>query len=348
MDERAVHSCDERGGAPSAGRAILRRPLADRRNRRRENERAQADTISGGVAIRHRLRAAGDRSIFCGGRGERAADVWRGRRESDDGAFEKHHRPERQGSLSAVAPDAHRHGSWAGARARPSMYSLIRNLLFLLDAESAHDFTTAQMRRLQEIPLVLAMVERLCRAPRQPRRLWGLEFPTSVGIAAGFDKNALLMPFLAALGFGFLEVGTVTLHAQSGNPKPRLFRDPVRRALINRLGFNNDGADAVAERLQRCVRPVPVFVNIGKNRDVSLDDAPNAYAQCYLRVARWADGAVLNLSSPNTPGLRELQRPEHLVKVLDLVRAVREQMPFARPILVKIAPDLDRTQIGES
>ena len=227
------------------------------------------------------------------------------------------------------------------------MYSLIRNLLFLLDAESAHDFTTAQMRRLQEIPLVLALMERLCRAPRQPRRLWGLEFPTPVGIAAGFDKNALLMPFLAALGFGFLEVGTVTLHAQSGNPKPRLFRDPVRRALINRLGFNNDGADAIAERLQRCVRRTPLFVNIGKNRDVSRDDAPNAYAQCYLRVARWADGAVLNLSSPNTPGLRELQRPEHLVKVLDLVRAVREQMPFARPILVKIAPDLDRAQIGE-
>src|SRR5438477_4545213 len=266
MDERAVHSCDERGGAPSAGRAILRRPLADRRNRRRENEREQADTVSGGVAIRHRLRAAGDRSIFCRGSGERAADVCRGRRESDDGTFEKHDRPERQGALSAAAPDAHGHGSWAGARARhsasaarqrsrsqsslatrarPSMYSLIRNLLFLLDAESPHDFTTAQMRRLQEIPLVLALMERLCRAPRQPRRLWGLEFPTPVGIAAGFDKNALLMPFLAALGFGFLEVGTVTLHAQSGNPKPRLFRDPVRRALINRLGFNNDGADAI-------------------------------------------------------------------------------------------------------
>jgi len=159
------------------------------------------------------------------------------------------------------------------------------------------------------------------------------------------------MPFLAALGFGFLEVGTVTLHAQAGNAKPRVFRDPEHRALVNRLGFNNDGADAVAQRLQRwrenaSIAP-PLFVNIGKNRDVPLDAAPNAYAQCYLRVGRWAEGAVLNLSSPNTPGLRELQRPEHLVKVLELVRAVREEMPFERPILVKIAPDLDPQLLAE-
>ena len=227
------------------------------------------------------------------------------------------------------------------------MYSLIRELLFLLDAESAHEFTTAQMQRLQQIPLALALIARLCRAPNRPRQLWGLTFPTPIGIAAGFDKNALLVPFLAALGFGFIEVGTVTLHAQPGNPKPRVFRDSARRALINRLGFNNDGADAIADRLQRFEAPVPVFVNIGKNREVPLEAAPDAYAQCYLRVGRWADGAVLNLSSPNTPGLRELQRPEHLVRVLALVRAVREAMPLSRPILVKIAPDLDRSQLAE-
>jgi len=227
------------------------------------------------------------------------------------------------------------------------MYSLIRELLFLLDAESAHEFTTAQMQRLQQIPLALALIARLCRAPNRPRQLWGLTFPTPIGIAAGFDKNALLVPFLAALGFGFIEVGTVTLHAQPGNPKPRVFRDPAHRALINRLGFNNDGADAIADRLQRFDAPVPVFVNIGKNREVPLEAASDAYAQCYLRVGRWADGAVLNLSSPNTPGLRELQRPEHLVRVLALVRAVREAMPLSRPILVKIAPDLDRSQLAE-
>ncbi|PYQ49515.1 MAG: dihydroorotate dehydrogenase (quinone) [Acidobacteria bacterium] len=227
------------------------------------------------------------------------------------------------------------------------MYSLIRELLFLLDAESAHEFTVAQMMRMQQIPLALSLIARLCRAPDKPRQLWGLTFPTPIGIAAGFDKNALLVPFLAALGFGFIEVGTVTLHPQPGNPKPRLFRDRQNRALINRLGFNNDGADAIADRLQRFDAPVPLFVNIGKNRDVPLESAPDAYAQCYLRVGRWADGAVLNLSSPNTPGLRELQRPEHLVKVLELVRAVREAMPVSRPILVKIAPDLDRAQLVE-
>ncbi|HEY8182235.1 MAG TPA: quinone-dependent dihydroorotate dehydrogenase [Thermoanaerobaculia bacterium] len=227
------------------------------------------------------------------------------------------------------------------------MYRLIRELLFLLDAESAHEFTVAQMLRVQQIPIALSMIERLCRAPQKPRQLWGLTFRNPIGIAAGFDKNAVLMPFLAALGFGFLEVGTVTLHAQPGNPKPRLFRDPAHRALLNRLGFNNDGADAVAERLQRFDAPVPVFVNIGKNRDVPIEASPDAYAQCYLRVGRWADGAVLNLSSPNTPGLRELQRPEHLMKVLELVRAVREAMPITRPILVKIAPDLDSGQVGE-
>jgi dihydroorotate dehydrogenase len=231
------------------------------------------------------------------------------------------------------------------------MYSLIRNLLFQLDAESAHEITVAQMARLQEIPLALSLVRRLCRPRRDFRQLWGLTFATPIGIAAGFDKNALLMPFLAALGFGFLEVGTVTLNAQPGNPKPRVFRDREHRALVNRLGFNNDGADAVAQRLQRwrehASNAPPLFVNIGKNRNVPLDAAPNAYAQCYLRVGRWAEGAVLNLSSPNTPGLRELQRPEHLVKVLELVRAVRDGMPFARPILVKIAPDLDRQLLAE-
>jgi dihydroorotate dehydrogenase len=220
------------------------------------------------------------------------------------------------------------------------MYPLIRSLLFRLDAEAAHDFTTRQMRMLQEIPFALSLIERLCRPPDKPLHLLGLTFRNPVGIAAGFDKNATLMPFLAALGFGFLEVGTVTLHPQPGNPKPRMFRDPERRAIINRLGFNNDGADAVAQRLQRFDRRVPLFVNVGKNRDVPLDAAADAYAACAARVAPHADAVVINISSPNTPGLRELQRPEHLERI---VRAVGR----ARPLLVKLAPDLDRAQLAE-
>jgi dihydroorotate dehydrogenase len=150
------------------------------------------------------------------------------------------------------------------------------------------------------------------------------------------------MPFLAALGFGFLEVGTVTLRPQTGNPRPRLFREAQAKALVNRMGFNNDGADAVAARLAAWERSVPVFVNVGKNRDVALDGAVENYVECYRRVAVHADATVLNLSSPNTPGLRELQRPEHLEALLGAVRSVR-----VGPVLVKIAPDLDDAQIAE-
>ncbi|MBK5258309.1 MAG: quinone-dependent dihydroorotate dehydrogenase [Thermoanaerobaculia bacterium] len=232
------------------------------------------------------------------------------------------------------------------------MYPLIRSLLFRLDPEAAHEFAANQMQALQRLPFALRVVERFSRAPESAGRdFFGLHFPSPIGIAAGFDKNAVMIPMLAGLGFGFVEVGTVTLHPQSGNPKPRLFRYPEHRALINRMGFNNDGADAVAVRLKawRKVRVAagarrtpPIFVNVGKNRDVPLEAAADAYARCYERVAPHADAAVLNLSSPNTPGLRDLQRPEQLENLLNVVRSVK-----AGPILVKIAPDLDDVQIAE-
>ena len=223
------------------------------------------------------------------------------------------------------------------------IYGLLRRALFHLDAEAAHEFAADQMQQLQQIPIVLRAIERLCRPPATARReLLGLTFPSPIGIAGGFDKSATMMPFLAALGFGFIEVGTVTLHPQPGNPRPRLFRYPHEKALINRMGFNNDGADAVAARLQAWERAVPVFVNVGKNRDVPLEAATGNYVECYRRVAPFADGAVLNLSSPNTPGLRELQRPEHLEELLRAVGSVR-----VGPVLVKIAPDLDARQIDE-
>lgn len=223
------------------------------------------------------------------------------------------------------------------------MYRLLRELLFHLDAEGAHDLTVRQMERLQQIPIVLRLIAGRCEPPQTAKReLLGLTFPSPIGIAAGFDKNAVMMPFLAALGFGFLEVGTVTLRPQSGNPKPRLFRYPDQSALVNRLGFNNDGAAVVAERLRSWQRTVPVFVNVGKNRDVPLEAASEAYAECYRVVAPHADAAVLNLSSPNTPGLRELQRPEHLQHLLEAVRSIR-----VGPVLIKIAPDLDEGQLAE-
>lgn len=223
------------------------------------------------------------------------------------------------------------------------IYELLRRALFHIDAEEAHEWTGDQMRHLQQIPIVLRAIARACRPPASAARtLFGLTFPSPIGIAGGFDKNATMMPFLAALGFGFIEVGTVTLRPQPGNPRPRLFRHPQDRALVNRMGFNNDGADAVAERLRAWERRVPVFVNVGKNRDVPLEGAVEAYVECYRRVAPHADAAVLNLSSPNTPGLRELQKPEHLEALLRAVGDVR-----VGPLLIKIAPDLDERQIDE-
>jgi dihydroorotate dehydrogenase len=221
------------------------------------------------------------------------------------------------------------------------MYRLIRPLLFRLDAEAAHEFASEQMMRLQRVPLALRAIDAFCAPPESAaKQLFGLTFRSPIGIAAGFDKSATLMPFLAALGFGFIEVGTVTLRPQPGNPKPRLFRLADRKALINRMGFNNDGADVVAERIAAWQRNVPLLVNVGKNRDVPIEGAVDAYAECYRRVAPHADAAVLNVSSPNTPGLRDLQRPEELERLLAAI-------PRVGPLLVKIAPDLDDAQIAE-
>jgi dihydroorotate dehydrogenase len=223
------------------------------------------------------------------------------------------------------------------------IYSLLRKLLFRLEAEAAHEFATEQIERLQEIPVVLRAIAAMHRTPPSAaKQFLGMTFRSPIGIAAGFDKNARMMPFLAAIGFGFVEVGTVTLKPQPGNPRPRMFRYPEHRALINRMGFNNDGADAVAARLRDWERSVPTFVNVGKNKEVPLEGATEAYVECYRRVAPYADAAVLNLSSPNTPGLRDLQRPEHLEQLLVAVRSVR-----SGPILIKIAPDLDDGQLAE-
>jgi dihydroorotate dehydrogenase len=217
------------------------------------------------------------------------------------------------------------------------MYSLIRSLLFHLDGEAAHEWTAGQMMALQEIPIALQMIERFTRPPASAsRELFGLRFPSPVGIAAGFDKNAELIPMLAALGFGFIEVGTVTVNPQRGNPRPRLFRYPAERALINRMGFNNDGVDAVAQRVAAAApgRRIPIFISVGKNREI------DNYAECYEKAAPCADAIVLNLSSPNTPGLRDFQQPEQMDRLL---RSISRR----GPVLVKIAPDLDDWQLVE-
>lgn len=237
------------------------------------------------------------------------------------------------------------------------IYGAAKSVLFRLDAEKAHDLITEQMMRVQSHPLLLGGVKRLFAAPEIEVERFGLRFRNPLGIAAGFDKNARFVPFLAALGFGFVEVGTVTLRPQPGNPRPRMFRDPASKALINRLGFNNDGATVVSrtladlwKRSDNATLP-PLFVNIGKNKDVPLSDAVASYRECYRLVAPHADGVVVNVSSPNTPGLRDLQRGESLREILDALREERARVTPPRggshPILVKIAPDLDDEQLRD-
>lgn len=222
------------------------------------------------------------------------------------------------------------------------LYRLVRPLLFQLPPEAAHEMAMAALRMAQAVPPVLRAMRSF--APRDPAlhtRVWGLDLPSPVGLAAGMDKDAVAPEALGALGFGFVEVGTVTALAQPGNPRPRLFRLPADRALVNRMGFNNRGAAAAAARLAGPRRTI-VGVNIGKSKIASEDEAEADYAASARAVAGVADYVVVNVSSPNTPGLRDLQSAEKLRPIL---RRVRAELDAARPdhhvpLLVKIAPDL--------
>jgi dihydroorotate dehydrogenase len=223
------------------------------------------------------------------------------------------------------------------------VYALLRALLFLLPAEVAHHVGFTALRWLSRLPLLGACMRWWCRCtdPRLQVSAMGLQFTSPIGLAAGFDKDATGYDALADLGFGFVEVGTVTAQAQPGNPKPRLFRLPKDRAIINRMGFNNHGAAQMRTRLQGSRRSV-VGVNIGKTKVVPPQDAAADYEQSARLLAPMADYMVINVSSPNTPGLRDLQAVESLRPILEAVKgAIEEVSPERRvPLLVKIAPDL--------
>ena len=225
----------------------------------------------------------------------------------------------------------------------PGAYErFVRPLLFSLDPETAHHLAIGSLRLASGAPFVLDRLRAFQPLPN-PTNLFGLTFPNPVGLAAGFDKNAVALPAWEALGFGFVEVGTVTAKAQPGNPKPRIFRYPEQQALINRLGFNNDGADVVAERL-RTLRAsgrwprIPVGINIGKSKVTELAHAAEDYLYSFRQLREFADYVVLNVSSPNTPGLRDLQQEEALATLLAAIRSENERT--RKPILLKIAPDL--------
>ncbi len=222
---------------------------------------------------------------------------------------------------------------------------LVRPALFALDPERAHHLA---INALRFAPAVASLGG--FRPAARPVSAFGLTFRNPIGLAAGFDKNGVALPGWEALGFGFVEIGTVTAKAQPGNPQPRIFRYPEAQALINRLGFNNDGADAVAERLRRLRGSgrwpaIPVGINIGKSKATPLDGAAEDYLFSFRRLREFADYVVVNVSSPNTPGLRALQGEKALS---DLLGAMHEEnRKSAKPILLKIAPDLNDTELEQ-
>lgn len=235
--------------------------------------------------------------------------------------------------------------------------NIIRRVLFTQDAEHAHDRAVAWLALLGRVSPLTRLMEAYNRPARgEPTKLFGLSFPNPVGLAAGFDKNAVCWNAVSALGFGFVEIGTVTLHDQPGNPRPRITRYPEQEALINRMGFPNDGAEAIAARLARGPgrkkRRVPLGINIGKSKVTPLDHAIDDYLGSFNLLADYADYLVVNISSPNTPGLRRLQNSRHLGRLLEaLAKADSERSRKLGkpkvPMLVKIAPDLTFRQIDD-
>ena len=224
------------------------------------------------------------------------------------------------------------------------LYALARPLLFRLDPELAHELTLG----LADAPLRLGLL-RVPRLPGAPVRAMGLEFPNAVGLAAGLDKNAAHVDALARLGFGFLEVGTVTPRPQPGNPRPRLFRLPRAQALINRMGFNSGGLDAFMDNLSRARWRGVLGINIGKNADTPIERAAEDYEACLERVYARADYVTINVSSPNTKNLRELQRDEALDALLARLAALRARLAERHgrrvPLALKVAPDLEPAQV---
>ncbi len=250
------------------------------------------------------------------------------------------------------------------------MYSLLRRFLFLFPPERVHYFSMNSLRLLCSLGF-RKWLSSIFRPRGMEQRQWpmcGLTFRNPVGLGAGFDKNAKWLRELEVLGFGFVEIGTVTPLPQPGNEKPRLFRLPADRALINRMGFNNEGVKKVAMRLgkwrdrstvnnkqsaavsQGPIRPGPQFIiggNIGKNKNTPNEEAWRDYEICFRELHPLVDYFVVNVSSPNTPGLRELQEKESLRKILTHLQTINTSLPVSRPLLLKIAPDLGRGQLDD-
>ena len=226
------------------------------------------------------------------------------------------------------------------------MYSLVRPLLFALEPETAHRVTLQTLKSLDGLGLVPSPGPFPASCARS---VMGIEFPNPVGLAAGLDKNGECIDALAALGFGFIEIGTVTPRPQPGNPRPRMFRLPAARAVINRLGFNNDGVDRLVENVRRARYRGVLGINIGKNADTAIDRAADDYLACLRKVYPLASYVTVNISSPNTRDLRQLQQSRELDGLLGALKTEQARLADSHgrrvPLAVKISPDLDGAQV---
>jgi dihydroorotate dehydrogenase len=229
------------------------------------------------------------------------------------------------------------------------MYRIIRKIFFKIDAEQVHAWVMKRLVFAYSVPAIRRALRAafVLRDPTLERRLWGMTFPNPVGLAAGFDKDAKYTDALSCLGFGFIEIGTVTPRPQPGNPKPRLFRLPADGALINRMGFNNDGSAQAALRLKRRRERIIIGGNIGKNKLTPNEEAADDYETCFRDLHKVVDYFVVNVSSPNTPGLRQLQDKEPLTALLTRLQAINDEYPKRKPILLKIAPDLSNQELDD-
>lgn len=229
------------------------------------------------------------------------------------------------------------------------MYRLIRKILFKINPERVHYLAMGWLSRAYSILPARWLIRKMYvfRHPSLERELWGIKFPNPVGLAAGFDKDARWVDELSALGFGFVEIGTVTPKPQPGNDKPRLFRLPEDEALINRMGFNNQGSEVAAQRLKGRKSNIIIGGNIGKNKVTPNENALSDYEQAFHDLYEVVDYFVVNVSSPNTPGLRELQDKEPLMRILNRLKELNEQKGAPKPLLLKIAPDLTNSQLDD-
>lgn len=229
------------------------------------------------------------------------------------------------------------------------MYALIRKILFAIEPEKVHHFVMHQLNTAYSFAVSRNWMKRNFSITHSSleKKIWGLTFPNPVGLAAGFDKDAKYTDALSCLGFGFIEIGTVTPKPQPGNPQPRLFRLPADKALINRMGFNNDGSKAAAQRLKKRKERIIIGGNIGKNKNTNNDDALADYEAAFTDLYDVVDYFVVNVSSPNTPGLRALQDKEPLTKILNSLQLLNKRLDKDKPILLKIAPDLTDEQLDD-